>query len=328
MSEKLQWAILGTSFISGVMAEAIIAEGRGQIYGVAARNTETLNAFADQYGIAVRTTDFEALIHDDKVDVVYIGLPTHLHHQYTELAAQAGKAIVCEKSLSVDMEKTDAALAAAAHHKVFFAEGLMYLHHPFTAKIAELIQQGAIGGIRAISGHYCADIAQFANPQSGGTLFNLGCYPTSLAHLLLQQQFGSQVFDNIQITALGRRDAHGNLDETAMTARLNNGVMLQLHTAEDYGLDHGFTILGTTGILRCISNPWLPGADNILHLTPYEQPTEEIRVTADGDAFLYQVRNVTDAIRAGQLELERPAARHQDSRQIMSLLTQWQAAAG
>lgn len=78
---------------------------------------------AQQYDIPVQHDSYDALIADPEVDIVYIALPNHLHHEYVIKAAQAGKAILCEKSLSVDMEKTDAALAAVAQNQVFFAEG-------------------------------------------------------------------------------------------------------------------------------------------------------------------------------------------------------------
>ncbi|MGF1760890.1 Gfo/Idh/MocA family oxidoreductase [Photobacterium sagamiensis] len=323
----MNWGILGTSFISGVMADAIVEEGNTRLYSVAGRSEVPLTAFAEKYSIEKTYTDFDALINDDNVDIVYIALPNHLHHDFVVKAANAGKAILCEKSLSIDMEKTDEALEAVAKNNVFFAEGLMYLTHPFASTICEIIREGAIGDIRAINGQYCASIAQFVNPDSKGALYNLGCYPASLMHLVMQQAFGDSVFDNYHIAASGRVGEDGNICESAATIQFTNGISCQLHTAEDYGLHAGFTVLGSKGSLELVSNPWLPeGEKNQLVITEYEQQSETVTVPADGNGFLYQVRLIRNALEQGQNFLQRPAATPKDSRQIMKILTDWEAA--
>ncbi|MGF1735166.1 Gfo/Idh/MocA family protein [Photobacterium satsumensis] len=325
-NEVKQWGILGTSFISGVMAEAIRQEGQSCIYAVAGRSPEPREALAAQYDIPMQYDSYDALIADPKVDIIYIALPNHLHHEYVIKAAQAGKAILCEKSLSVDMEKTEAALAAVDQHGVFFAEGLMYLNHPFTAKILDVIKAGKIGELRSLQGQYTAAISQFVNPDSKGALYNLGCYPVSLLHLIMQQCSSKECAESYTLSAMGRRGHDGNICETQANFRFANGVMAQLHTAEDYGLHAEFTVLGSTGSLQVMTNPWLPDTQNKLIITQYEQQPEVVEVTADGDGFLYQVRAVLSALESRDAELNRPAARPEDSRQIMKLLTDWENA--
>ena len=327
MKKTLNWGMLGTSFISAEMADAIIKEGHTRLYSVAGRSVATLNEFANKYDIKNTFTDFDALINDPQVDIIYIALPNHLHHEYVIKAANAGKAVLCEKSLSIDMEKTHAALAAASENNTFFVEGLMYLTHPFTRAIAQTIKEGAIGEIKSISAQYCAAIEQFVNPNSKGALYNLGCYPASLMHLLIKQQFTSEVSDNYQINAFGKRGNDGNVCESAATIQYSNGITCQLNTAENYGLHAAFTILGSEGSLVLNSNPWLPDAKgNSFAITKYEQESEVISVEADGNGFLYQVRLIREALEQGHKNLQWPAATPQDSEQIMKLLTDWEAA--
>ncbi|KZK77831.1 1,5-anhydro-D-fructose reductase [Pseudovibrio sp. W64] len=324
---KLNWGFLGTSFISLTMADAIQAEGSTRIHSVAGRSEVPLKVFAEKYDVEHTFDDFNELIEDEAVDIIYIALPNHIHHEYVVKAANAGKAILCEKSLSIDMEKTDQALKAVAENGVFFVEGLMYLNHPFAATIRDVVASGELGEIQSITAQYCASIARFVNPHSKGALYNLGCYPTSLMHLLLQTAFPTHIFDNYNISAMGRRGADGNICESAATLRLNNGVVCQLHTAEDYGLHAGFTVLGSKASLVLNSNPWLPEAEgNIYTVTPYEKPGDTRTVMADGNAFIYQVRAIRKAIEAGNKALESPAPSVEDSRQIMQILTDWEAA--
>ncbi|MBY6185226.1 Gfo/Idh/MocA family oxidoreductase [Marinobacter hydrocarbonoclasticus] len=322
MTKPLGWGLLGTSFISGVMVDAIRQEGRSEAVAVAGRDIGRLNDFATQYRVATTYTDYDALIQDPNVDIVYIGLPNHLHTDYIIRAARAGKAILCEKSLSVDLPSTTAALEAVREAGVFFAEGLMYLNHPLVAELLRQLDSGVIGELKGVQASYCAAISEFTNPGSKGTLFNLGCYPVSLLHRVMQHR-GLLSQQAPEMTGFKRIGSDGNVVESNVAMRFASGLHVQLHSAEDYGLRHQFELLGSKGYLRCASNPWLPGQSNQLVMAQYEQPEQTIEVSAEGDAFLYQVRHVLDAITQGHAELPHPAAGLDDSARIMALLSQW-----
>ncbi|WP_375749174.1 Gfo/Idh/MocA family protein [Vibrio sp. HN007] len=322
----MKWAIIGTSFISDVMAEAIKGDEQSKIYAVSGRSETRLKEFAERHNIAKTFTDYQAMIEDPEVDIVYIALPNHLHHKYIQKAAKAGKAILCEKSLSVDMEKTHQALASVTENNVFFAEGLMYMCHPLIQKALEVLKSGEIGEIKSIQASYIAAISEFVNPDSKGALYNLGCYPMSLAYLILSQTLYDQEVMDFQISGFGRKGKDGNICESSATFRFADKINLQIHTAEDYGLKHGFTVLGSKGSLTFSSNPWLPAAKNQLEVEIYETEKKVIEVDADGDAFLYQVRAIREAVQQGAKELEFPKATHKASKEIMQLLTSWEEA--
>lgn len=327
-SESLKWGILGTSFISGVMADAIVAEGSGDIYAVAGRSPEPRQAMVEKYGITRVYDTMDACIADPDVDIIYIALPNHLHCEYVIKAAQAKKAILCEKSLTVDMPTAQQAMQAVADNGVFFLEGLMYLTHPLAGVIAQQISRGCIGTVKSIHGQYCAAISEFTNPGSKGALYNLGCYPMSLLHLVMQQAFGDDVFTDLKLQANGRLGKDGNVCESSVMLDFANGVKATLHTAEDYGLYASFKVLGDKGDLTLLSNPWLPEASgNQIQITPYEGEPEVIDVAGDGDAFVHQVKVIKACLANGQTQASRPAATHADSLAIMALLTQWQTAA-
>lgn len=327
MTSTVKWGILGTSFVSQVMADAIITEGQSMLYSVAGRSSGPLQEFARKNTIQKVFTDFDALIEDPEVDVVYIALPNHIHHEYVCKAANAGKAIVCEKSLSIDMEKTDLALTSVAENGVFFLDGLMYLCHPLAHTIADLILSGRIGDVKSVHGEYCAAIREFVNPLSMGVLFNLGCYPVSLMHLVMQSACGDDVFKQVSVQATGRRGDDGNVCETSAVFNFANSVQAHIHTAEDYGLYSSFSVLGSAGSLELLTNPWLPEASGgQIRVTAYEGQSELIEVPAAGDGFYYQVKLVRETLEKGAVSVLRPAARPSDSRAIMALLSSWAAA--
>ena len=322
-SKTLRWGILGTSFISDVMVQAIQKEGRSTVTAVTGRNQERLNAFAEKHQIPTTATDYHAIINHPDVDIVYIALPNHLHHEYAAAAAQAGKAILCEKSLSVTTEQAACIAKHVKEHNVFFAEGLMYRHHPVISSLLELLKTGEIGTVQSIQSSYIAAIDQFVNPDSMGAIFNLGCYPASLAYLVMQNAHPEQASDQYQAQAFGRRGADGNICDTSLNMLFGNGCQVQLHTAEDYGLKHHFRILGKKGFIEMTSNPWLPEEENQISWGIYEQEVHSVAVSAEGDAFLYQVRNIVDALQNGEKAMPAPAASLDDSVEIMEWLERW-----
>ena len=208
----LNWAIHGTGFISHAMITAIAASNGSRVHTIIGRNPETLAEFQTQYAIPNTATDAAQPLADPEIDAIYIALPNHLHHTATIAASNAGKAVLCEKSLTTTMEQADALATTIRTNNTFFAEGLMYLAHPLYARLTELLLDGRLGKLRAIHGHYAADIHGVTNPLGRGTLFNLGCYPVSLMHLVIQTMCGPDAFANRTLLATGNtrtRSRHG-----------------------------------------------------------------------------------------------------------------------
>ena len=186
-----------------------------------------------------------------EVDAVYVGLPNHAHHEAVIAAAGAGKAILSEKSLTTSMETAAELATAVERHNVFFVEGLMYLAHPLYQRVTDVLNDGRLGTVRAINGFYAADIWQVVNPRGGGTIFNLGCYPVSLTHLVMQTVFGADAFAQRQSSGAGNStNESGNIADAAISIRFDNGVLANLQSSDSYGMAHGFSVSGDRGVLE------------------------------------------------------------------------------
>ncbi|MEY8119781.1 Gfo/Idh/MocA family protein [Falsihalocynthiibacter sp. BN13B15] len=322
----LRWGLLGTGFITHKTAKAIAASNGSTIRTIAGRNSDAVDAFQKEYSIPTVSYGYDEILADPEIDVVYIGLPNHVHHTLTIAAAKAGKAVLSEKSLTTTMEEAQALATAVRTHDTFFVEGFMYLSHPLYARLMEILSDGRLGRLRAITGFYSADIWNVTNPLGRGTLYNLGCYPVSLLHLVVQTLCGQDMFATGQLAGLGNVSTHdGTICDAAVTAKFANGVLATLQSTDSYGMEHGFTIAGDKGTLAFVTNPWLPVAGrNHLRWTPYEGEVEDIYVDADHDAFYTQVKMVEASLAAGQKEAQRPSPRLTDSLEIMAFLTEWE----
>lgn len=324
----LRWGILGTGFISHAMLSAIRDSDGSTVAMLCGRNEAALSDLSTQYGVPHTTTDQAELLANKDVDVIYIALPNNLHRAATEAAMAAGKPVLCEKSLTTTMEDAKALMASVQAADIFFAEGFMYLAHPFMQQLVTVLRDPSLGELRSVSGAYAADIWQVVNPSGGGTLYNLGCYPASLLHLVVQTMCGEVTFAQRSIAAHGNTGKDDTLQDASLSVRFDNGVLANLMSTDGHGMAHTFTIVTTNRTLRFATNPWLPVAgENHMIWQPYDGPARDIVVKTKHDAFYHQVKMVERALAAGHKEASRPSPRLSDSLEIMQFLTDWEAAA-
>jgi predicted dehydrogenase len=325
----LRWAVIGTSFISDTVAAAIARSPGSELAIAVGRDRARLEAFGARHDVARATTSLDEALADPDVDAVYVGAPNHVHHEITIAAARAGKAVLSEKSLTVTMAQTDALLDAVVG-RVFFVEGLMYLAHPVIARFVEVLRDGRLGRLRAIEATYAADIARFVNPAGAGAIYNLGCYPASLAQLVVDTMGGEGAFGEHRLRAVGNTGdgPHaGNVVDASAAVRFASGALATLHTAETYGTVVRFAVHGEHGTLAFATNPWMPEpGDNRFTWARFDGASESIVVDDPLDAFDHQVRMVERCVAEGRLEAERPSPRPADSRALMQFLTGWEYA--
>jgi predicted dehydrogenase len=322
----LRWGILGTGFISNKMIEAVKASDGSTLHTIAGRQQQALDQFQTAHGFVKQSLGYDDVMADPDVDAVYIGAPNHVHHMLTLAAAAQGKPVLSEKSLTTTMAQANALVDGVTSAKTFFVEGLMYLAHPFLARFVEVLKDGRLGDLKAVNGFYSADIWKVTNPAGRGTLYNLGCYPTSLMHLVVQTMCDEAAFGARRIHGTGNvSEQDGTVVDAAMSVRFDNGVLGTLQSTDSFGMAYGFNVLGTHGVLRFVTNPWLPIAGrNHMQWCPYNGEIEDIFVDDPYDAFYHQLKMVEASIGTKETQAARPSPRLRDSVEIMEFLTEWE----
>ena len=164
------------------------------------------------------------------------------------------------------------------------------------------------------------------NANGKGTLYNLGCYPVSLAHLTVQAMCGDGMFSKRQLQGFGTLNADGVICDAACAVRFDNGVLATLQSTDSYGTANFFSVTGTKGELRFVTNPWQPVAGRgHIQWRPFDGKTTNIFVDDDFDAFYHQIKMVERHVAAGDCQAARPSPQHADSYEIMEFLTQWES---
>ena len=183
MTSHINWGILGASnFARTTMGPAINEARRGRLAAVASRDADKTAPFADLApGIEIHDS-YEALLADADIDAIYIPLPNALHVHWSVLAAEAGKAVLCEKPIAMEEAEFDRLIAARDISGHLIAEAYMPVHHPQWTRARDLIQGGELGELHTVTGSFTYGLFDDANVRNsadlgGGALRDIGVYP-------------------------------------------------------------------------------------------------------------------------------------------------------
>jgi predicted dehydrogenase len=174
--------MLGTGLIGMFYTMSLHGQrGRDEVAVVYSRQAARAEAFAQQWGIARATSDLKAAITDPEIDTVIIGLPNFQHIECVEMAAAAGKAILCTKPLGRNAKEAKHMLDVVEKAGVFhgYLEDLAYT--PKTLKALASVRAGALGDVlwaRSRETHPGPHSAWFWDKEQagGGAIIDLGCH--------------------------------------------------------------------------------------------------------------------------------------------------------
>jgi Predicted oxidoreductases (related to aryl-alcohol dehydrogenases) len=266
----VRWGIAGPGGIAHRFADQLAHSETGSLAAVASRNPERARSFAAEFATPeheVRVhADYDALFADPEVDAVYISTVHTTHVELAIRALEAGKHVVCEKPLSVDHAGAMAVVEAAGRAGRYFAEAFMYRFHPQTARLVELIRDGAIGTVQHVDASFAfaselPSEHRLMNPElAGGGILDVGGYSVSAARLAAGAAVGAPFADPVSVTGNGTIGSSG-VDEWAtaslvfpggVTAHVSCGVRIQD--------DNRIVVYGSAGRIT-VTEPWLPSLE-------------------------------------------------------------------
>lgn len=187
----MRWGILGPGGIAHRFARETLAHSTQLITAVGSRNLPRAGAFAHEFGIEAAHGDYQDLVDDPDVDIVYVATPHSEHAANAILALEAGKHVLVEKPFTRNEAEARAVFDAARAAGRFAMEAMWSRFLPHMIELKAAVDRGELGAVVGL----WADHGQMLNfgPQhrllnpdlAGGALLDLGVYPLSFAHLML-----------------------------------------------------------------------------------------------------------------------------------------------
>ncbi len=125
-------------------AQAIQAMSGGELYAFYSRNAEAANALGEEFNAKVYT-DFDAFLADPELHILTIATPSGTHCELAEAAAKAGKHIICEKPLDVNVERVKRMIDVAKRNNVTLAAILNRRFQPAIQALKKAVEAGRFG---------------------------------------------------------------------------------------------------------------------------------------------------------------------------------------
>ncbi|WP_411069650.1 Gfo/Idh/MocA family protein [Streptomyces sp. cmx-4-25] len=298
MAEKVRWGILATGGIAERFTTDLLTLDDAEVVAVASRSEAPAKAFAERFGIPRAYGEWAGLFADADVDVVYVATPHHAHRTAAGLALEAGKAVLCEKALTLNAREAAELVALARDRGLFLMEAMWMYCNPLIRRIAELVRDGAVGEVRTvqadfgIAGPFGADHRLRDPKTGGGALLDLGVYPVAFAQLLLGEP------DSVRAHALLSPEGV-DLNTGMLLGWSGTGAsaLLSCSIAADTPLTASVT--GSLGRIDVPRGFFFPERFT-LHRDGAEP--EEFTAEADPHGFRHEAAEVMRCLRAGEKE--------------------------
>ncbi|HBB98682.1 MAG TPA: hypothetical protein DC054_25145 [Blastocatellia bacterium] len=143
---KLSWGLIGCGDIARKrVAPALRDLDQCDFVAVSRERGELAEAFAKEFGARRWYSTWPELLLDKELAAIYIATPVDLHAEQTIAAAEAGKHVLCEKPMAMNVRECDRMIAAARANGVIL--GVAYYRHfyPLVQRVKEILESGEIG---------------------------------------------------------------------------------------------------------------------------------------------------------------------------------------
>ncbi len=255
----LQFGVLGAAAITPrALIYPCVDEPGAFIRAIAARDRGRAQRQAEFARIPDVLDDYQAVIDHPKCNAIYIPLPISHHHEWTLKALDAGKHVLCEKSIACNASEARDMADRARERGLVLMEAFHYRYHSVFRRARHIVMSGELGQIRRIDAEFCIngppppDDIRMQYATGGGATMDLGCYPISWVRHLLDAEP-----DSVSAEAeVGPPDVDMML---AAEMQFAGGVTARIRSDMRPGARFGmsFTVTGDRGSLH-VEQPLVP----------------------------------------------------------------------
>lgn len=312
-----RWGLIGPGRIAGQFAAALAAVDSSCLQGVVGRNKHKTHGFARKYGARSCHAALPGLLEDPEIDAVYIATPHRYHFELARDCLLAGKAVLCEKPLTVNASEAQQLIELSGRTGVFLMEALWTRFLPIYDQVRQWLVAGQIGSVSSINSSF-----GFVAPRkphdrlldhamAGGALLDLGIYNLSMS----QWVFGVEPTSHAIAGYLGetRVDEHNEV-----TLSYGDGRSSKFVCSLTRQLANDFTIHGTSGSIRIHEMFW--GATQASLLTGLRSGSRALTICRPFRAtgLEYEIEAAQRCIRTGMIEC--PDIPHNSTLSTMRLM--------
>jgi predicted dehydrogenase len=290
---SIRWGFLGAGYIATkALTPAVYAAKNATLQAVASRDVIRSQSLEP---VKVHST-YQDLLDDPDIDAVYISLANHQHCEWSIKALQAGKHVLCEKPIAMDANEARLMAEAAKNNNRMLVEAVWTRWHPRFIRMVELVQNGAIGEIKAIDASFTFPGSlegnyRLAPEMGGGSLFDVGPYPLHAWSALTQGNL------KMKINSIQRNTGPTGVDMTTrIDATLNGSITVNALTSFERDEEQQLLVTGSLSSIENIGNDAFTSLrnpsvlkvgeslENFAPVDPYQLMVENFGAQVKGEA--------------------------------------------
>lgn len=255
MKEALGVGLIGAGWVASVRAECFRRLPGVELRAVADSDQDRLSYFADCYNVPSCHGDWHELISRDDISVVHIAAPNYLHAEMIMASARAGKHVICEKPLCLNLEEAELVIDTCHGQgvKLCYAERLCFA--PKFVRAKQLADTGKIGEIYGVRlSEKCdgpSSIRAWDKAQAGGgALVDIGCHGIEFCRWVMGKQPVTSVY--AQLNTHRHNNDSGLEDDTIVVMEFEQGrtALIESSWALKGPNQSRAEILGTEGVIH------------------------------------------------------------------------------
>jgi UDP-N-acetyl-2-amino-2-deoxyglucuronate dehydrogenase len=329
---RFGYAIIGCGWVASAHAWGVrsLEDEQVQLVAVADADASRAQALAAAFDVPYAVEDYRELLERDDVNAVSICLPDFLHLDAAVAAAAAGKHVLCEKPLALDVAAADEMIDVCGRHGVALGLVMNHRYSPDNIRVKNAIRDGALGQV--LMGSVLHSSALTGDPSGASPwrgrrgLAAGGILSTQAIHFLdLLLWFAGPVRAVKAWTATLVRHEQDYEDTAALALELHSGALATLITTNGAPIEDDFT--GTRVEIHGSDGFAMLEGDQLRHVSTrpgYELPTVELPRVAEGaDEVVFGIghaHEIIDFVRAVRRG-DPPPVPGDDGRHLMAVLS-------
>lgn len=253
MDKKVGVGLIGSQFISSIHADALGRVSDAEILAVMSPTEGHARSFAEKFNIPNHFTDLDQMLSMPEIDMVVIGAPNYLHCEITVKVARAGKHVVVEKPLCMNLEEADLMIETCKKNnvKLMYAEELCFA--PKYVRLKALLDEGALGHpvlFKQSEKHDGPHADHFWDVErsGGGVTMDMGCHAIQFFRWLHPGKAIKSVYAQM-MTSVHKDKTEGE-DNAIIILEFEDGVigMMEESWTKLGGMDDKAEIHGSEGV--------------------------------------------------------------------------------
>lgn len=338
--KKVNWGIIGLGAIASQFVKGFEGLSNSKLLAIASTNQDRLNKFRLDLDISndFCFNNYQNLLENKEIDIIYIALPTSLHHEWITRCLDARKKVLVEKPATMNAIEIKEIKRKYAKENFFLQEAFMYMYHPQILKVIELIKQGEIGELISMDSNFGINILTkknifgfkkmkklntknriFNKKLGGGVILDIGCYPVTLS-TLIASQISNINYDNVKIKNI-KKDMRENEVEinASMELIFENNFKSNIRASFTKKLGNKTSIIGKKGKI-IIEDTWSANPSTIIIK---KNKDKIININSVQNIYAYEIDALSQCILENKIKPDFPGLTIDDIIGNMDIIDRW-----